>query len=938
MHLRHVATTTVALLALVGVAPTAVASPPSAPGVPVTSAPVAAPPSTDGDVSVDDVPVVVLGEAGPTPDAVVGTPAPDDAIPVPDDAPLVAALAVPSEPDRTATPAVVLDDVQTVGVTWPEGTDASALDVQVRTARDGTWTDWVPLDVGESPDASTPDAEHATRGGTDSLWVGDAEAVQVSFDAAGATRTDDLSLALVGSPADAPAGLAPSATVPGLAGGSAAPGSVSSAATAAPTPPRVISRAEWGAPAQVCTPDVASGLVGAAVHHTAGSNGYTSVAEAEQQIRNDAAYHIQSRGWCDIGYNFIVDKWGNIYEGRAGSLNEPVIGVHAGGFNTGTVGVSMLGTYDSVPPLATQISVGRIIGWRLGAYRVDPRGTMSYTTGVGENSRYMNETVILPRVFGHRDVAYTACPGNGGYAALPAIRNTAWDASVEAWAQPPTSLLRTSKDSTVYLVSGPYRYPITNLATMGSLAPLGPVSFVAQQYLDAWTVGPAVRRVLLLPDGTVSFFDAGIRLAFGTCAQVTDFGLSCADAIPIDAAQTAALHNGGRMTNLYRTTTGKTFYVTGGTKREAADDASLTAAGVPTTGVRLLETGIAYLPYGDPLVRPGLVLHQRGGARTFVLDASAGSALTIPDAMRSVPGVPSTLGPLELDAQSLARIPSSGALAPLMRDGSGVTYFVSITGKARITDVDAVSSSTPAPVGPSSVLAAIPSAPRIDAPFFLKGDDSGTVYVVRGGITKPLRAWGDLVALNGGNPSPTIVSSPGALVRLIPTGTPYDPPGMMAKTATDGTVYLLDGADRRVTVSTFAVTNELGATRLAVVADQVLSDRETRSGFLRTIVQCDAQTYIGLGGKLWPVEAADRSAFPASATTLDATTCAALPHSARAVDRFWRTADGTIFWLDAGTKRPIGSYARFLELGGSGATMIQVSDFSASQVPTGARI
>jgi len=160
------------------------------------------------------------------------------------------------------------------------------------------------------------------------------------------------------------------------------------------------------------------------VHHTVDSNGYSSVAAAMQQIRNDANYHL-SLGWCDLGYNFVVDKWGNIYEGRAGSLTQAVIGAHAGGFNTGTVGVAMLGTYTSVNPTpAMQSAVARIIGWRLGAYGVDPKTSMSYHfAGVpGDGQRYHNVNVTLPRVSGHRDVWLTACPGNGGYAALPNIR------------------------------------------------------------------------------------------------------------------------------------------------------------------------------------------------------------------------------------------------------------------------------------------------------------------------------------------------------------------------------------------------------------------------------------------------------------------------------------------------------------------------------------
>ena len=338
---------------------------------------------------------------------------------------------------RVVTPVLDAVDYQTVGVTWAEGEAGEAPDVEVRSRTDGAWGDWVALETDDTaPDAGTADAEQERRAGTEPLWFGDAESVQLSFAARSGSTPDAIALVLVGSDDDAgqvtgdevaQSTADEGATIVGAAFRSeSAPATASSsAAVLAAAPPSVITRAQWGAVPQVCAPDVASSLVGAVVHHTAGSNGYGSVGEAMQQIRNDQRYHIEGRGWCDLGYNFVVDKWGNLYEGRGGSLTLPVIGVHAGGFNTGTVGVAMLGTYDAVPPAATQDSVAAIIGWRLAAYNVDPTGTMRYTTGAGENSRYTNTTVTLPRVFGHRDVAYTACPGNGGHAALPLIRTIA---------------------------------------------------------------------------------------------------------------------------------------------------------------------------------------------------------------------------------------------------------------------------------------------------------------------------------------------------------------------------------------------------------------------------------------------------------------------------------------------------------------------------------
>lgn len=309
---------------------------------------------------------------------------------------------------RVTTDVVEQPAFESVGVTWAQGADAAALDPRVRTrAADGTWSAWHALPVSDeapeagSADAGSPEAARAPRAGTDPLWVGESDAVQVSF-APGAALPADLRVALVDAPA-APAGQV-------------------LAEAQAPGAPAIISRATWGARPQVCQPDVAKSLVGAVVHHTADPNDYATVDDAMRRLRADQAYHIDGRGWCDLGYNFVVDKWGNLYEGRAGSLAAPVVGVHAGGFNTGTVGVSMLGTYDQAPSAATQHTVAQIIGYRLGYYGVDPSGTMTYHTYGGENSRYGDAILNLPRVIGHRDVAYTACPGNGGYAALPGIR------------------------------------------------------------------------------------------------------------------------------------------------------------------------------------------------------------------------------------------------------------------------------------------------------------------------------------------------------------------------------------------------------------------------------------------------------------------------------------------------------------------------------------
>ncbi|WP_337973210.1 DUF4214 domain-containing protein [Cellulomonas sp. NTE-D12] len=390
--------------------------------VPATSTPATSTPAPDGDpgATVRETPVVVAATPSPTP-APSAAPTPSaspTAAPVdPVKSPVAADR--PSTGGRVETPPLTVDParVQTVGLTWPTNVPASELAPQIRTGSHGQWSAWQPFDAGDSaPDSGSADARHQTRAGTDSVWVGGADALQISFKASSKASAADVRLALVGSSPTSTTTASPAAYRTSRSG------MVRSDVLA----PTIVTRDQWGARPQVCTPDVAPALVGAVVHHTANANTYTTMAEAEQQIRNDQAYHIDSRGWCDIGYNFVVDKWGNIYEGRANSMTEAVVGVHAGGFNTGTVGVAMLGTFSTQTPSAAMVdAVGRIIGWRLGAYGIDPNGTYQQYTAGGETSRYANQTVTLPRVMGHRDVDYTDCPGDQGYAALGTIRATA---------------------------------------------------------------------------------------------------------------------------------------------------------------------------------------------------------------------------------------------------------------------------------------------------------------------------------------------------------------------------------------------------------------------------------------------------------------------------------------------------------------------------------
>ena len=158
----------------------------------------------------------------------------------------------------------------------------------------------------------------------------------------------------------------------------------------------------------------------AVVHHTAGASPATP-AQSVAMVRAIAVYHVRANGWDDIGYNFLVDRFGQIFEGRYGGIDRPVIGAHAQGFNTGSVGVALIGTYTSASPSsAAQDALVRLLSWRLDLAHVDPLARVSYASGGNPEFR-PGIAVKLRDISGHRDTGYTTCPGDRAYALLPQI-------------------------------------------------------------------------------------------------------------------------------------------------------------------------------------------------------------------------------------------------------------------------------------------------------------------------------------------------------------------------------------------------------------------------------------------------------------------------------------------------------------------------------------
>lgn len=317
------------------------------------------------------------------------------------------------------------------------GGDLTGTSARVRARHtDGSWGRWYDTET-LGPDGADGASPHVARG-TEPVFVGTTTTVQIAVNRpAGAPVTSpppsatpakpdlgylpatieqpmpqNLSAILI-SPPQAPAD--PQWTPP-------------TAVIAPGQPPNVIGRSQWGADDVVrChNPPYHDRLHAGVVHHTAESNDY----EPEDSVRIVQAiyaYHTRMLGWCDIAYNALVDKYGQVFEGRAGGLAGPVTGDHTGGFNRGTWGVAMIGNFDDVPPTPIQLrTIGRLLGWRLGLDHVDPLGTVALTSAGGANTHFpAGTTPTLPTIFSHRDVSNTDCPGHLAYPLMGEIRNTA---------------------------------------------------------------------------------------------------------------------------------------------------------------------------------------------------------------------------------------------------------------------------------------------------------------------------------------------------------------------------------------------------------------------------------------------------------------------------------------------------------------------------------
>ena len=311
-----------------------------------------------------------------------------------------------------------------VGMRW-RGAGLDRLALRVRSPS-GRWSPWtaVPAGQDDGPDRKSRESRRGWRV-SDPVWAGEADRVQYRARARGPvhrlrlhfvnTRGTATPLERLRSKLRRTASGAVAAVL-SLAG--------TGAAQADGVAPPIVSRDQWGA--SKCPPRVTPehGTVKVAfVHHTVTANDY-GPEDSAGIVLGICRYHRNSNGWNDIGYNFLVDRFGTVFEGRAGGVEDAVVGAQAQGYNSQSTGVASIGNFSTAGQSDVAIGViARLLRWKLALHGVPPTGTTTVVSQGGALNRYpAGATVELDRISGHRDADATACPGDALYAQLPLIR------------------------------------------------------------------------------------------------------------------------------------------------------------------------------------------------------------------------------------------------------------------------------------------------------------------------------------------------------------------------------------------------------------------------------------------------------------------------------------------------------------------------------------
>jgi len=502
-----------------------------------------------------------------------------------------------------------------------------------------------------------------------------------------------------------------------------------------------------------------------------------------------------------------------------------------------------------------------------------------------------------------------------------------------------SSLVRTTSSSTVYLIVDGNKYPIADINVLNDYSALGPVRFVNDTYIANKTTGPTLGHMVGGPTSTIYFVASNIKLPFTSCDQVIDYGYTCSNIIKLTQSQLNKLSSGPNITNRYITRSGRDFYMSDGTKREVFSTQALINNSLNTSSVTLQDASINYLPYGVPVTRNNSLVISRQDGKKYLLQTTG--AVYLPSDIANQSKFKS-LRSSRYDNQSIQNINSVEAgFVGFTQNSLGDKFVLDSSGKIPIADEARWTTAYPAL--DDAFLDLIPNSSRSIDHGFIKSDAKSTLYNVINKNKHSVTSWSDFINLHL-DKSSSWTGLPNTTVSSIAGGSSIFAPGALIKSSGSATVYVVNGLLSKTPLGSFSVSNDIGLGGARVVDNTSLNAHTTDNTPLSNFIICNSRSYLANRGTLYEIDANTETMYGYSTPvgqTWDTLGCSNLKISGRPLSDFSfikSTSGNTIYYLDSGQKRPIGSMSKYTELGGGNNNLLIVSTRVLGTVPDGSLV
>jgi hypothetical protein len=463
-------------------------------------------------------------------------------------------------------------------------------------------------------------------------------------------------------------------------------------------------------------------------------------------------------------------------------------------------------------------------------------------------------------------------------------------------------LVRSPERANVFLVVGSTKHPIGDGDTLAAYAPLGPLGYVAQSYLDGLTTGRALQRFVGDDGGRLYLVDRGSKYHFDTCARVADFGYNCPDSVRLTPGQIAALATQADLSSNIATPSG-IYHVDDGRKAQAIDATALAAAGFTERSTSLSDPAIAALPHTQPIMRDAVYVAARGsGAHGLWY---SGSLSPVSTSLHATGPFASRFGVRTLDAGAYALLSKRAEMGAIVEGADGIDHVLTPLGRTRLGDGLGFGAPTTLP---TAILDRLPVAVQaITRPAALKSPSSGSVYLVDAGSKRRFPGPEDRDAALSTLPITRVETIAAPALDALPAGPAWIKPGSLVKSPSAAAVYLTDGTTLHHVPSPTALAS-LPAKPTRVMPEDVLTG-QTKGAAFSTTVSCSGARWVFNGGVRQPVSTATSTDFGFAAErflALEPSTCAQLPASSTPLTKLVRAKGASaVYLVENGQRRHV---------------------------------